>query len=203
MLLEMENVQFSYSGAPVLTNFSWSLNKGNSAVWTGPSGCGKSTLALLLAGHLTLGRGEIRLGGEKISRPVRRIQLIPQGDDLFPWKTVSGHLHFAQKISGAPASDEILDAFELASLRKRYPHELSGGQKRRVAIVRALTLQPKLIILDETLSQVESGLRKKIWSLITERYACQAIAITHDSGFLEYAGDCPVLDFTKVAHQPR
>ena len=182
-MLEVKNLSFDYDNNKVIENLSLNIQKGELITLSGPSGAGKSTLANLLAGHILPKNGSILLNEREITgKPSKDVFLIHQDLDLFPWQTVEEHLKFVDP--NEEICDYWLEAVSLSESKKLYPNELSGGMKRRLALARAMTLKPKVLILDEVFSSQDSDLRmqlinklKPIWKdneqivlLITHNY---------------------------------
>ena len=133
----------------------------------GPSGCGKSTLIRILAGLEEHSRGEVLLHGKPVTGPGRDRGMVFQGYTLFPWLTVKKNVMFGLEVNG-PASDEAereaLQWLQLVGLEKfadAYPHQLSGGMKQRVAIVRALANQPRILLMDEPFGALDAQTRAR------------------------------------------
>jgi NitT/TauT family transport system ATP-binding protein len=141
----------------------------------GPSGVGKSTFAHLIAGHLTPDSGEIYLGNKKIDKPLRDIFIVHQEDDLFPWQTVMEQLEFVG------ATDEMIESllriFKLLDSKNLYPNELSGGMKKRLALIRAELVGARILILDETLNSLNKTLLQDILNEMVPRWRQQKITV--------------------------
>ncbi len=158
----------------------------------GPSGCGKSTALNLLAGLLPPTAGEIRLDGVRIDGlpPERRgFGMVFQNYALFPHLTVGANVAFGLALRGlakaalAPRVRRMLELVRLAGLEDRYPGQLSGGQQQRVAIARALAVEPRLLLLDEPLSNLDAKLRLEMRGEIKRLHAelgLTSIYVTHD-----------------------
>ena len=167
----------------------------------GESGCGKTTLAKTVFGLLRETEGTIRLEGETVSgldpkraRRARRIvQYVHQdpGAALDPWWRVGDTLHETLRIHGVADRaertrriDELLEAVGLTpDAKRRYPHELSGGQQRRIGLARILSLRPRIVILDEPTSGLDLSVQASVLSLLDElrrRYALTYLFISHD-----------------------
>ncbi len=183
--VHIKNVSFAFSnGAKVLRDFSLMIAKGECVGLSGPSGCGKTTLALVIAGHLRPSGGEIEIDGQSvIGRPQRDVFLIHQDSDLFPWLTVQKQIAFALKTPKPLRVQELIDLTKLTGFENYYPHQLSGGMKKRLSIARALAVEAKLLIFDESFSSLDLDLRrdlildlKKIWSVTQTTI----LLITHD-----------------------
>ena len=155
----------------------------------GPSGCGKSTLARILAGLEEKSGGEVLLEGRPVSGPGRDRGMVFQGYTLFPWLTVRKNVMFGLErggMDGETASREALQWLALAGLEKfadAYPHQLSGGMKQRVAIVRALANQPRILLMDEPFGALDAQTRCRMQAHLLEiwkKIDITIVFITHD-----------------------
>jgi putative spermidine/putrescine transport system ATP-binding protein len=158
----------------------------------GPSGCGKSTALNLLAGLIPPSAGEIWLDGARIDRlpPERRgFGMVFQNYALFPHLDVFDNIAFGLALRGTPRAEtaqrvgRMLDLIRLPGLQHRFPGQLSGGQQQRVAIGRALVIEPRLVLLDEPLSNLDAKLRLEMRAEIKRLHAdlgLTSIYVTHD-----------------------
>lgn len=169
--LRIENLSFEYGkNHKVISNLNMTLKSGEAYLLDGPSGVGKSTLASLIAGHLNSLEGSVYLNDQLIKGPSRNVIVVHQENDLFPWLTVRGHLDFLKSSELGLNYDEKYDfneeltTFNLFEASKKYPSQISGGMKRRLAILRALLLRPAVLILDESMSSLDKKLKIKIMS---------------------------------------
>lgn len=171
--LQVENVSCRYNGRNVLEQLSLSVADNEIVCLLGASGCGKTTLLKAIAGLLPLAEGEIRLGATLLDGPgvsvppeARNIGMIFQDYALFPHLTVADNVGFGLTRLDRPARqqqvEEALTLVKLQGLGDRYPHQLSGGQQQRVAIARALVCKPKLMLLDEPFSNIDTQVRMKL-----------------------------------------
>lgn len=188
--LDIQNLFFRYNDTWVLDGISLQGNKGDLLAIVGPSGCGKTTFLRVLVGILNPFQGKVFVDRTDIltlSIEDRRIGYVPQNQALFPHLTVHENLAFglhAQKKE--KVHERVLEMARLGGLLKlleRRPHELSGGQAQRVALLRALAPSPHLILLDEPLSNVDSHLREQLAMYIRklQRHAAiTALFVTHD-----------------------
>ncbi|MBB5751855.1 ABC transporter ATP-binding protein [Prosthecomicrobium pneumaticum] len=190
--LAIEGVAKRYRGTPALADIALAIRRGEFLALLGPSGCGKSTLLRILAGLLAADEGRVTLDGADVTAmpPWRRdIGLVFQNYALFPHMTVRGNVRFGlemRKIDRATADrmvDEALDTVRLGGLAERRPAELSGGQQQRVAIARAIAIKPRLLLLDEPLSNLDAVLRTSVrveLRELHERTGLTTIMVTHD-----------------------
>ena len=168
------------------------MEQGEFLALLGPSGCGKSTLLRILAGLSEPDTGTITLDGEDVTRRppwLRDIGLVFQSYALFPHMNVRQNVGFGlemRKIRGAEAERRIDEALSIVSMRDfaaRRPAELSGGQQQRIAIARAIAAKPRLLLLDEPLSNLDAVLRQSVrveLRELHERTGITTIMVTHD-----------------------
>lgn len=158
----------------VIRDLSFSLCEGEFVTLIGPSGSGKSTLLNLLAQIDGLSEGEIRLRGEVISAPSssslnpgagRRIGYVMQDDNLLPWRTLRANVEYPLEIEGTLDDQarrrvsELIEAVGLGGFEGHYPHELSGGMRKRASIVRTLVYDPPVILMDEPFGALDAESR--------------------------------------------
>ncbi len=157
MNIEMKDITFGYDTTRICENINWTLpERGTVCLW-GPSGCGKTTLLRLLAGLEKPQSGKIVPTGYRVS-------MVFQEDRLLPWLTVRQNAALA--CSDAAKVDELLNAVGLADYADSMPDEISGGQQRRVALVRALTADSDLLLLDEPFTGLDEDTKSLILPLI-------------------------------------
>jgi NitT/TauT family transport system ATP-binding protein len=173
-LLEVRGVTMRYkTQAHLITatyRVSFSVLQGDRFVVVGPSGCGKSTLLKAIGGYLMPTEGDIRLKGERITRPgPDRIMVFQEFDQLLPWKTVIENVTFPLKTTGTlrgKAADaramQYLEKVKLADFAHNYPHTLSGGMKQRVAIARGMAMEPDILLMDEPFAALDALTRSRM-----------------------------------------
>lgn len=182
----------TYNRVTVLRGVSLEIADGELIALVGPSGCGKTTTLKILAGLIAPDEGEIWIDGrESTSVPVekRDIVMVFQENLLFPHLTVGENITFGLKMAGYDRRyrevklREMLELVQLPDLKDRYPAQLSGGQQQRVALARALALEPRILLLDEPLSNLDSRLRDEMRELIKEihkKMQMNIVLVTHD-----------------------
>ena len=155
----------------------------------GPSGCGKSTLVRILAGLEMASGGRVLLDGHPVKGPGAERGMVFQGYTLFPWLTTRRNVMFGLqmnnigKAEAAKQADEWLALIGLQKFADAYPHQLSGGMKQRVAIIRALVNRPRILLMDEPFSALDAQTRARMQSYLLEiwkKVDITVIFITHD-----------------------
>jgi spermidine/putrescine ABC transporter ATP-binding subunit len=192
--LEVRDLTRRYSDAVVVGPVSFTAAEGEFVSLLGPSGCGKTTTLRCIAGFETADAGDIRVDGTSLVGlpPHRRdVGLVFQNYALFPHLTVFENVAFGLRLRRRPAGEisrrvgEALRLVDLPGLDARHPAQLSGGQQQRVALARCLALEPRLLLLDEPLSNLDLKLRLQMRTEIRKlqrRLGKTAIYVTHDQG---------------------
>ncbi len=193
-LLSVESLSCTYVNNLIVEGVSFSINEGEIACLLGPSGCGKTTLLRALAGFNRVAAGSIHMEGREISSKLltlppekRQMGMVFQDYALFPHLSVADNIAFGLKNKSRAEKNEIvlsmLQLVRLPDLSKRFPHELSGGQQQRVALARALASRPRLLLMDEPFSNLDTEMRKEL-SLevrdIIKQQGIAAVVVTHD-----------------------
>lgn len=196
VMIDVRNVTklFGEPSSPSQTlaidNANLTVYRGDLVSLVGPSGCGKSTLLNLIAGLDGLSGGEIVLEGKVVARP-QTIGYVFQKDTLLPWRTVQRNAEFALEIRGVQAekrrrtSATWLDKLGLGKFGEHYPHQLSGGMRKRLQLATVLASEPHVLLMDEPFSALDAQTRMlieddfvKLWS----ETSMTAIFVTHDLG---------------------
>jgi putative spermidine/putrescine transport system ATP-binding protein len=190
--LRLQDLSKHYAGAVALDAMTLDVARGEMVVLLGPSGCGKTTTLRLIAGFVQASRGEILLDGSSIlSLPPHRREMgiVFQSYALFPHLSVARNVAFGLEMRRLDARaiaarvDEMLRLVKLDALAHRLPRQLSGGQQQRVALARALAIQPKVLLLDEPLSNLDAALRQEVARdirILQRDGGLTAIMVTHD-----------------------
>ncbi|MCD4714004.1 MAG: ABC transporter ATP-binding protein [Clostridiales bacterium] len=203
MYLNLKDIQFSYDNAQnvVLSNFSVSIDQGEIVSVVGNSGSGKSTLLRIISGLEDRSTGQIELDGDVLQSSKvfvqpekRKIGFVFQDYALYPFLNVRQNIEFG--IKKLPPKErkrrieETLSLVKINELEKRFPHELSGGQMQRVALARALAPKPRVLLMDEPFSNLDTDLvgelRLELRSLL-KKEGMTVILVTHnqdDAGFM-------------------
>jgi putative spermidine/putrescine transport system ATP-binding protein len=190
--LQLNGLTKTYGDFAAVAGVDLDIAQGELVVLLGPSGCGKTTTLRMIAGFVPPTAGEIRLGGNDITREPpwkRNTGLVFQSYALFPHLSVADNVAFGlrmRKLSQdriAAKLKEALRLVRLEGLAERLPRELSGGQQQRVALARALVIEPDILLLDEPLSNLDAKLRHEVRVEIRElqkKLGLTTVMVTHD-----------------------
>ena len=192
MHLELKGIRKSYGGKTAVDGVDLDIGVGDFVCILGPSGCGKTTLLRILAGLIEPDSGEIRLDGRDLTRvPARHrgFGIVFQSYSLFPNMTASENIAYGLKVRRQPVAAirsrvaELLEMIGLPGSGAKLPDQLSGGEQQRIALARAIAVEPALLLLDEPLSaldvQVRISLRRQIRAL-QKRLRIPTLMVTHD-----------------------
>lgn len=190
--LELRRLSREVGGRRVLDRLDLAVAPGECLALLGPSGCGKSTTLRLIAGLDPASAGQVLLDGEDLgalSPGERQVAMVFQSYALYPHLSVEGNLELGLKVRGVPAAERqrrlgaVLALLQLEDLRLRRPAQLSGGQRQRVALARALLRQPRIMLLDEPMSNLDAQLREELRPEL-RRLICgreqPVVYVTHD-----------------------
>ena len=191
-IIEIKNINVSYGSNHVLKEVSLNIDNKDFYTFLGPSGCGKTTLLRLIAGFEKSSSGELFIDGKEVSNlnPWERdVGMVFQNYALWPHMTVYKNISFGleeKKLDKKEIKnrvDEVLELVDLKDLSGRYPFQLSGGQQQRVALARTLVVKPKVLLLDEPLSNLDAKLRvqmRKELPDLHKKRGITSIFVTHD-----------------------
>ena len=197
MYLQLKNLYKKYQNNTVVNNFNIDVEKGELISILGPSGCGKTTTLRMIAGFIAPTSGEIFLSEEKITDyppEIRPVSTVFQNYALFPHLTVYKNIEYGlryplkvgkklDKKEKKERTQKMINLVNLKGLENRRIDQLSGGQQQRVALARSLVLEPKVLLLDEPLSNIDTKLRETVRNeirRIQKKIGITMIFVTHD-----------------------
>lgn len=172
-----------------IKNISFSMEKGEFLSIVGPSGCGKSTLLSIIAGLLKPTAGGVYVKGEKVEGVSAHIGYMLQKDNLLDWRTIYHNVMFGLEIRKMQTPEnvarvtELLKTYGLYEFKDKYPTQLSGGMRQRVALIRTLAINPDILLLDEAFSALDYQTRLTVTDdvyRILKRETVTTIMVTHD-----------------------
>ncbi|MNB60108.1 Spermidine/putrescine import ATP-binding protein PotA [compost metagenome] len=203
--ITLNGVSYAFGANTVLNHIDLHIDAGSVVALLGPSGCGKSTLLRLLAGLTQPAAGEIFFGGRQVARAgwslapeARDIGMVFQDYALWPHMTVAQNVAFPLKMRNLPrreCEDRVSQALSRVGLRdfaERKPAGLSGGQQQRVALARAIVAEPRVLLFDEPLSNLDSELRESLcleMAALLRQLGTTAVYVTHDRREAEILAD--------------
>jgi len=173
----------------VLENIQHRIENGRFISIIGPSGCGKTTLLRIIAGLEKASAGKVFLEGKELVQGTEEVGLVFQEYALFPWRTTLGNIEMGLEIKGVEKeirrskAMEYIKTFNLSGFENRYPRELSGGMKQRVAIARTLIMNPRVVLMDEPFGSLDSQTRNGLQEFllgIWEKRRDTIVFVTHN-----------------------
>lgn len=181
-----------------LTSTDLTVSPGEFVSLVGPSGCGKTTLLKMIAGLETVTAGQIEVGSRTVEKPDRSVSLVFQRPALLKWYTVEENVLLPAKVAHTLTPEvrerarELLQFIGLGDFRDRYPGELSGGMQQRASIVRALTIEPKVLLMDEPFSALDEFTRESLHDELLRLWEATpktVIFVTHNISEAVYLSD--------------
>ena len=202
MKLKIEHVSKTFINNKVenkvLENINLDIKEGEFVSLLGPSGCGKTTLLTIIGGFQSCEEGQVLLNDKIVDKPGIDRAFVFQNYALFPWKTVKANVEFPRKQRKLSKEErekkleELLEISDLKGREKMYPHQLSGGMKQRVAVIRALACSPEVLLMDEPLGAVDFQMRQNLQEELESiwiKNKITAIMVTHDVDEAVYMSD--------------
>lgn len=202
-IISVQNIDFKYDSKYILKDFSTDFERGSFTCILGESGSGKSTLLRLINGLLLPQAGLVKIENEVLTTEnliQKRLEMgyVLQGNSLFPHLTVFQNMAYCLKLlkkSDAYCKEKILEMLPLVGLKEdllnKFPHEISGGQKQRVGIIRAIGHSPKIVLMDEPFSALDSETRDKLQILVKDihqKLKTTFVMVTHSKEEAEILG---------------
>lgn len=182
----------------VLRDVSFSVEEGEFVSLLGPSGCGKTTTLTIIAGFQKANEGKIIVNGNEVTKPGTDRSFMFQNYALFPWLKVGENIEYPMKKKKMPKAerrkklDELLAMAQLTDYENYYIHEISGGMKQRVALLRAVACDPTVLLMDEPLGAVDFQMRQMLQmqlESILQQKKTTALMVTHDVDESIYLSD--------------
>jgi NitT/TauT family transport system ATP-binding protein len=187
--IAVERLEAAYGSTKVLHGVDLAVAPGEFVAVVGPTGCGKSTLLNAAAGLLRPSSGQVGIFGAPLSGLNARAGYLFQADALMPWKTAIDNVAVALEPQGVPRAEALerarswLGRVGLRSFTDRYPHMLSGGQRKRVALAQVLIRDPEILLMDEPFGPLDAQTRQIMGNLLLDLWAADRKAVmfvTHD-----------------------
>lgn len=190
--IELKNIELSFGSTKVIKDISMAIKDGEFFSFLGPSGCGKSTLLRLIAGFEKCQKGQVLIEGVDVTNLPpweRKVGMVFQSYALWPHMTIKENVEFGLKELKMNKSEintkvyNVLELVGLSSYVSRYPNQLSGGQQQRVALARTVVTEPKVLLLDEPLSNLDASLRIQMRQELLHlqrKLGLTTIFVTHD-----------------------
>ena len=192
-ILKVENLSKKYQNkegeVQALKNINFRIKPGEFVSIIGPSGCGKSTLLSIIAGLEEKTTGKIYLEGKEINGVSTEIGYMLQKDCLLEWRNILSNTMFGLEVKGIKTKENqkyvesLLKKYNLYDFKNKYPTELSGGMRQRVALIRTLAIRPKILLLDEAFSALDYQTRIMVTNdiyAILKKEKITALIVTHD-----------------------
>ena len=199
-MIKINNVNYFFKEKHILKDFSLNINSNSVTSILGPSGSGKTTLLRLISGLENLQSGNIQIdnnndiSSSKINNQMNNVSFVFQDSALFPHLTVIENIYYGlSKLENSKDRiDNLINDYDIDKIKNSYPHQLSGGQKQLVALLRGLASNPKIILLDEPFANLDTRLREKLRDKvlhILKDNQITSIIVTHDADEAMFLSD--------------
>ncbi len=192
-ILQLKNVSLTYQSelkeTEAVNNLSFTVSEGEFVSIIGPSGCGKTSVLSMIAGLIPITGGQILYKGEQVKKVTSGISYMLQRDELFGWRNISKNVYLPLEIkkiknsSAIERANELIEKYGLSDFSKALPSELSGGMRQRVALIRTLSSNPDVLLLDEPFSALDYQTRLNVCNDVYKIIKSErktAILVTHD-----------------------
>ncbi|MFW6008231.1 MAG: ABC transporter ATP-binding protein [archaeon] len=189
-MIEIQKIKIEFDNKIIFDNYSNKFEDNTIYAILGQSGCGKTTLLRIMAGLLKPQKGIIKYNDKIINKPMEEIFMMHQNYANFPWKTCLKNVLLPVQIKEGKITDkneekakQLLNKVGLGGYEHRFPYELSGGMKQRLALARTLIMEPKVLLMDEPLSALDPKTRAQMQNLVLDlhyRTRNIIIMVTHD-----------------------
>lgn len=197
--VEIQDISMTYhtleGETKALQHLSFVVNQGEIIAIVGPSGCGKSTILSIISGLIKPTIGKVLINGQRVDGTSKHVGYMFQSDHLFPWRNIMDNVLIGLEIQKKVSDDSrrkvmgLLDTYGLGEFKYHYPHQLSGGMRQRVALIRTLAIEPDLLLLDEPFSALDYQSRLAVSddiAKIIKKEKKTAIMVTHDIAEVMY-----------------
>ena len=198
-VIEIKNLHKSFNDVHAVNGLSFSVEKGQLFAFLGVNGAGKSTTISIICGQLAADEGEVLVGGRDVNKELNAVKrglgVVFQGSGLDKALTVYDNLRFRAALYGINGAqfkarlEELSELLDLNDILKRTLGKLSGGQKRRVDIARALLHKPEILILDEPTTGLDPQTRKKIWQVVDKLRKDEGVTVLLTTHYMEEAAE--------------
>ena len=209
-MISIKDLRVTFGKEAALSQINLQIEKNSSCAIIGSSGCGKSTLLYSIAGLIRPEEGEIIIDGSPLQGVRKNTGVILQDYGLLPWKTVWQNVNFVPLCRGEAHEDveqrvqSILEGLGVSHLKDKYPVQLSGGEKQRVAIARTLVLEPDLLLMDEPSSALDAISKEHLQNAILDIYKSKPttlLIVTHNIEEAVFLGQkIVVMEKSKISH---
>lgn len=196
-MIECRGVSKTFSNnagsTEVVSSIDLSVSENEFVVLLGPGQCGKTTIVNMIAGLENISGGELKVAGEKVTKPGPQRGVVFQTTNLFPWLTTMGNVEYGLKMAGVPRQERqkraqhYIDLVGLNGFEKSFPIQLSGGMQQRVGIARAYCIEPKVMLMDEPFSALDAQTRYQMQEELTRIWESERRTVVFVTNNIEEA----------------